>query len=285
MLTETTQQLDGHFCRMINLDTQQNQLLLTNYGDSALHIIDTNGNLIRVMNLSGWLSQVFSVCSNVSNSEIFVNCYGNGVFVFDKDFNYLRKFGKGIMGFTSFMFIDHTTREKRLYASNYQKNQIGVWHSGRGELIDTIKLDRPDFMILANNFIYVTSSTSWSFEWKRDDRVLTSIHNGSNCIFELDKSTHRLIREIKFEYWLEPRGLQFDSNFNILTLAYELDQTSRVISETRSIFVINKWGNCVNKIKLYSFDNLFWDMIVIENKLLILYQNQIKSIEFFNTSY
>jgi hypothetical protein len=284
MLTETSQQLEGHFCRMLSLDRKQNHLLLTNYGDGALNIIDTNGNLIRIVNLSGWLSQVFSVCSNVSTNEIFVNCYGNGVFVFDKDFNYLRNFGKGIMGFTSFMILDHKTRERRLYASNYQKNQIGVWHSGLGKLIETIKLDRPDFMVLINNSIYVTSSTSWSFEWKLDDRVLTSIHNGSNGIYELDKNTYELIKEIKFDYWLEPRGLQYDSNFNILTLAYELDPATRVISETRSIFVINKWGNCVNKIKLYSFDNLFWDMLVIENKLLVLYQNQIKTIEFYYSS-
>ena len=159
------------------------------------------------------------------------------------------------------MTIDLVSEDNHLYLSHTNRDRISVY-SEDGELIDTFLIDAPHFTEIDNEFLYVISYTYYE-EFNRVEKI-----NGSNCIFVLDKLSHEIVNKIIFD-WLQPQGLCFDDNYNIITVAYELDEDNTRLDSY--LYVIDKRNyKILNKIPSFA-PTFLLDMKSIDNGKVVFF--------------
>jgi hypothetical protein len=156
-------------------------------------------------------------------------------------------------------------------------NELTVWNIDEQRIIKEVKLDRPEYVQLKNDKIYVTSALSFeTVDNKKNSTV--KLKSGSNCIFVLDKLSLNIERTIEFDDWLQPAGLYIDSDENILTTAYLWDK-NRVKSECRYLFFINQNDIVEDRLCLNDIKN-FDDMTIQDDKAIFYVWQALKIIEF-----
>lgn len=244
-----------------------NQIAVTDWEDYSLKIFDLNGQLFKRIDLV----QIFTgpgprvICSN--NNHIYLATNGPGISFFDEKFNYIGKTALEVYLLCPFyLLFDDSSQD--FYISDDSHELVLKWNVLNKTSFQSKKLSKPNFMRCIQNYLFVTSGT----DWDTDKEIVTQydIFEGLNCIYVLDKNNLDILNEIKRDDWLGPNGLEVDSNKNLLTTAFELNNEKRV-SQNRFLFVLNIDGECLNKVKL-GFDNLMWihDMFLLETKLFIL---------------
>jgi hypothetical protein len=164
-------------------------------------------------------------------------------------------------------YLLHDDSSRNFYVSDDSQEIILKWNTLTKELQKSKKLSRPNFMRYIQNYLFVTSGT----DWDTDKEIITQndIFEGLNCVYVLNKNNLDLLYEIKRDDWLGPSGLEVDSNKNLLTTAFELNN-NRQVAQNRCLFVLNTDGECLNKIQL-EINNLSWihDMLLLKTKLII----------------
>jgi hypothetical protein len=133
------------------------------------------------------------------------------------------------------------------YVSNTQKNTLYVLKrksTNIGPLLISVHLSRPKQSKAANKRIFIVSDTTFS----ETNGKLEGITGGENCVYELDISSLKIEKKIRFDDWLAPKNLWIDKDFMIYTIAYDLSPSKHI--GYQSIFIINPDGYCTRKISL-----------------------------------
>lgn len=252
------------------------ELIVTDIGASSLIIVDYEGNLLNEpFNPDNLLDDPLSICVS-SNREIYVGDSKQfKIFVFDSSFRYKCEFGdEDTLGVPNYIRCD-VEQNDELYVSHYNTNLVTVWDNYI--LAHRIDIEAPlDIAISKDNF-YISSAIR--FEVKEDaPNELKNINNGLNSIFILSKLTFEVLKTIQMN-WLSPGGLFLDSNLNIYTVAYELNE-EKYKSEFKYLFIIDKNGNCLKKIQLDELKGIT-DMVVVDDKIMFCAdQNCIRTFQF-----
>lgn len=263
--------------RMVYLKNK-NKILVTDGHDNSLKIVDLDGQISDSKKIDKHLSYPAAICLS-NKEEIFVSSWKKkGIYVFDSELNYIRRFGKKQILFVDFMKCD--CANSFLYSTNFDQNSVTKYDYDSEELVKQTKIDAPIEIEILNDQLFICSLTK--YEENFNNKTLKRITSGSNCIFVLNKNSLEIIKKFSFENWLKPSGLQFDSNENILTLAYRLN--NQIIDDSRSLFLLDKNGNYLKETYLNDVQ-LIIDMLLVNNRLFILYEEQrglnfIKIIEF-----
>ena len=268
---------------LFNNDTE---IISTDGLNSRLNICDINGNLINKFNPNGILQHPMSICINdidPDNIEIYVGDYAlHKIVVFDVHFKELRDFGNQTLNVPEFIEIDRENFDNLLYVSDYRNNNITVWDRKAFDLKDVIEIDSPYKIKISNDKIFVVSPAQFDVLENIETGnglKLKKITKGSDCVFILDKISYHVLDTITFDDWLTPSSLYIDSNLNIYTVAYEIEKTSRTISQFKRLYIINKNGILIKKMQLDDIQ-VTADMIVLNNELIFSVNNELRMIQF-----
>ena len=212
------------------------------------------------------------------NDELFITEYSGDdkILIFDKEMKFKREFNIVKDLEVENIFIDLKSKDKRLYITDKDNNQITVWKSENGDYITTIKIDSPGHIEFNENSVFVTSITD--VDGNEETRKLNKIESGSNCIFELNKSNYEIINKIAFDNWIQPWGLCLDENSNIITTAFQLNE-NQIISEERYLYIIDRNKSILSKIDLGDWREVAYDMKYFDNKIVICFAKHLRIIE------
>jgi hypothetical protein len=258
------------------------ELALPDELNSLIHICDLNGNLINSINPDGLIDQPIGICvlsKDDGTEEIYIgDCSEHKIFVFDSNFTFKRNFGNESLKVPQYILVDGDDEiNKYIYASDYSNDEITVWNTENGELVDLIKVEAPFSIRFNAENLFVVSPAE--FKLSEGENKVEKIEKGGNCIFVIKKNKpFDVIREIKFEGWLCPSALYISNKLNIYTAAYDLNENG-IKSEFKNLFVFDFNGNILNKINL-NHVQIIGDMLVLENKLIFSVRNAIRILEF-----
>jgi WD40 repeat protein len=265
--------------RRISFLKSQNSLLVTDSRDGSLKLIDfRDGRLIDTLRHVKISSPG---CLDVNKKEhIFICDVSNwAVLVFELkegSLSLIREFKLSNVSFVSDIRINEEGNESLLYVSSIMDNRISIWNSENGEFVKSIKVNHPSYMEFSGDRFYVVSYTIC--EEITETNKFLRISEGLNCIFEFDKATFDLIRKIEICNWLRPNGLYLDSQLNIVTTAFEIDDGG-FISKNRFVYVIDQNGCLVHKIEIFGILRSYYIQF-IEQKLVASFDKSIKFIQF-----
>lgn len=258
----------------MTINQSQKRIIIVDNTENSLKFIDHNGNYIITHNLNNQVKSPFAIC--MTKNEIYIgSCETQEIYVFDTKYNLKRKFGKNVISNPYCMAIDEIN--DIAYIGDWETNKVYVWSLKKDELINNFTIDAPVAIKLTKEKLFILSRTTAKFN--EYTKKFEKIESGSNCIFSIDKlNNYRLIERIKFNNWICPAGLHYDTKNGFLyTIAYELDKDSKR-SNSRYLFVLDNKYDCIKKIYLNNVQFIS-DMTVIDNKLIFCVANAIKVIE------
>ena len=195
--------------------------------------------------------------------------------MFDSTFKFIKSIGDDLNGAYYLSIYSNS-----LLISEFKGDVLSIYNIDNGKLIKKIKVECPEHSTNDINNIYVVSDADC--EWDLNiRRKLIKIKKG-NSIIIISKSTLEITGKIQFNDWLFPCSIH-SSNDQIYTIAKELDDNS-IWSENYFLFQINKENKQITKkIELKDINN-FWDVIYLNNKVIIsgvnVKDNEIRTIEF-----
>ena len=230
------------------------KIVISDYMDKSLKIIDVNGNFQEKISQIGYLEKPWAISSN-SKNEIFVTDYEEkGIIKLDANFKFSRKIGDKTIRNACYMALD-PDNEDIMYLTHYIENRVSVWNISDNKYINSFGIDTPEYIQIKRNKIFLTSRTEVEYiEGRKEFRRITEgifklkfkknlysefLYIGSNCIFVLSKSNYSILNAIRIDEWIDPRGLYVDDNLNILTTAFKLDDENNR-SDWRYLFIINE---------------------------------------------
>ena len=185
-------------------------------------------------------------------------------------------FGKSVKSSTTYLCADNNN-SALIYSTHCLDNEFIVWNIDDEQIVAQLNLDKPEYIFVKYDKIYVTSSTMFEAEDSRKSSIV-KIKSGLNCLYIIDKWTMVMERKIEFRDWLQPSGLYVDDEETIYTTAYVWD-TNHVKSESKYLHTISKNGDIERKICLNGIKN-FDDMIIKSNKIIFYVWQALKIIEF-----
>ena len=159
------------------------------------------------------------------NDQILVGDQ-NKIVVFDSNFTFLRIIKINLADDYK-MKVDLTDHKSLLYISDINASEIAVILSHQNKIRNKICITRPEHMDFDENFLYVTSYPILHLNKK--SKQVGSIQSKSNCIFVLNKFNYDVVRTIKSDNWLGPKGLFIDQFSNILTVVDHLYNDRKLI--------------------------------------------------------
>lgn len=255
--------LDGITHSMI-ISNKTNELYICDCSSKTVEIYKIKENyeteMIRTIELEQWNKFPKAISINYYSNEIFIGGeYDAGICVFNKSFNFKRKFGQ-----MCFKDLDSMTTDKyMLYVTHRESNKLTKWHYRSGEKIKEINIDYPRSIIVKNNKIFVISGVYCDID---NNNNLISMKGGLNCILILGQKQMELLSCIKLDNWVGPENLKIDKFLNIYVTALKVDQT-KMVSENSTLFVFNEASTFVNEFNLTS--NEIYDIALFKNSIYI----------------
>jgi hypothetical protein len=260
----------------IAFDTIKNQILITDLKDKSIKKVTLNGQeIFSESNGNINFQSPYSICINSLNEICVYDWHLNSLFLFDENseqvselnLNNYFKNGKKLVNFMTF----DPQNPSFLYFTNTSENKVTLVDLKHKKFLDEKHLDSPYDIKLDNKNIYLTSSTSYSYDSviKRIGKIVT----GSNCIFILNKRNFQPVRTIKHPNWTKPKGLHVDCNGFIWTTAFKNDDV-----DVLNLFILNQNGEIINSIRL-NF-KVFSDFFLIEHKIFFCAGNSLRLIKF-----
>jgi len=251
-------------------------ILITDYEKGVIHKLDINLNYIEAINPNNCLKEPLGISVQRNQNEtIFVADYKlKKVFMFDSTFKFIKSIGDDLNGAYYLSIYSNS-----LLISEFKGDVLSIYNIQNGKLIKKIKVSCPRHATNDINNIYVVTHADCECDWNKSK--LIKIIKG-NFINIISKSTLEITGKIQFNDWLFPRSIHL-SNDQIYTIAHELDDNS-IWSENYFLFQINKENKQITKkIELKDINN-FWDVIYLNNKVIIggvndIY-NDIRTIKF-----
>lgn len=258
---------------MIYLD-YRNQILLSDYKDSSLKIVDIDaGNLVETIK-NEYLITPMCLCTNSLN-ELFVFCDKRQLIcILNEKFELIKLIND--IPTVAGMCIDKEN-EDNLYFTQWELNKLSLISIENEKIIKSIDLNQPKNILMRRNKLYVISFTEWDYTVS-SKRMLKEVVSGDNSIFILDKVKLEILNKIKFQEWLSPRGIHIDKNENIWTLAFKLDQQKNY-SKYKHLFGVNKYGYVIQSLELNDVEWLA-DVLFLPKKLVLCDGNWVKIIKF-----
>lgn len=246
---------------------------LIDYISKNVHIFSKDGTYLSEENADDMLIKP-SCISTDKNGKIFIGDYGlHQILVFDSDLNFEKRLGpvEFPLGITT------ENSNNLVYVTDCQNSFIYVLNQESNEdeyVLLKKRIDSPSYIKESEDRLFVISFTEYE---TKNDRILSRITQGSNCIFVLHKANLKVEKTIKFDRWLCPKGLHLDYDKNILTIAHLVDLNSN-ISNHPFIFLINQNGNCLKAIELYSIKQVD-NFIYFDKRLFTCYSNEINLVQ------
>lgn len=234
------------------------QIVITDWKDECLKVIDLNGNFIGKFNANLQFFLPYAICiSNKNEIFVAVQCICS-IYVFNSNFEYIKEFNKKLLKTPFSMAIDDNL--DHLYASDYYNNIVFIFDSDTGEFFNQLLIKKPKHIAVNEKHIFIIS--------KNTINVITKT-----------PPDYEIIQNIEFNNWYLPRSLYLDTQFNtysdnlmkVFTMAYDVDNKDNV-SQTLFLFLINQNNfNCIQKTNL----NLtkLNDMIIIDRKVIVISEN------------
>jgi hypothetical protein len=275
-------QISSRDLTRIAFNKNTNQLLITDSKEKSIKKINLIGDLeqtIKPMSLNeSILEAPYSICINFLNEICIYDWNMNSILIFDEIFNLqaqidLNKYiqhGKVM----NYMVFD-TLNPYILYFTNTSGNKVQSIDIKTTKLLNEVQLDSPFDVKIDNEYLYVTSSTSFGQDSMR--KKIGKIINGSNCIFILNKGTFELVKTIRHQNWVKPKGIHVDFNGFIWTTAFKTDELNDCISDFLYLFILNFNGEILNSICLNL--KVFSDFFVIERKIFFCAANCLRLVK------
>lgn len=243
----------------------KNRILITDCDGKQLKVISIeNGELLWSYNPKSLLQQPAAICST-KNGLYVGDCSRHEILYFDYDLNHLQSFAKDLVKSPNSLEYDNGT----LFVSDWTNDSLAAVNAQNGVLLNQITIDSPEHLKVYQSKLFVISGIT--IEIKKGTRKIDRITKGSNCIYIINKTSLKLINEIKLPNWLSPTGLHVDSSSGcLLTTAHLLDDSSN-ISDNRFLFLFNELGSLVKQIQLDI--NITVDFIYFNKKLVTCVDN------------
>jgi hypothetical protein len=257
----------------LGLVLNKKKFYLIDYMSKNVHKFSEDGTYLSEVNPDDMLVKPSCICTD-KNGKIFIGDYGlHQILVFDSDLKFEKKLGpiEYPLGITT------ENSHNLVYVTDCQNGFIYVLNQESYEdeyILLKKRIDSPSYIKESENKLFVISFTQYE---TLNDRKLSKISQGSNCIFVLDKANLQVEKKIKFDRWLCPKGLYLDVDMNILTIAHLVDVNTN-ISNHPFIFLINQNGNCLKAIELYSVKQVD-NFIYFDRKLFTCYLNEINLVQ------
>ena len=256
------------------------ELLVSDELKGLIHIFDLNGTLIDSVNPDNILHQPLGLFVSINENEeeeIYVGDFiQHKIFVFNSNFDLLKQFGDDDkLKIPQFLAMDFSNveKEKKLFISDTENDEITVWDIESGKFIDKIEIASPFNIKFTDEFLFVVGCVN-SIEV--EDKI--EITKGFNGIFVFNKiSPHNLIRKIEFNNWIASSGLHIDCNMNLYTVAYEM--VGNIKSKFKTLFIFDLDGKNIKKIYLENVQAI-GDLLIQQNKLFLVAYNCIRLIDF-----
>ncbi len=252
---------------------KNDKILISDYIDKSIKCIDLTAGEIDTIKNEYKVQQPWSLCVNSKNETYFGDLVGNKIVVFDNDMKFKRDleipFKASNISFDLF--------DNKLYIAHWLNNQVTVCDEAKG-LANHFYLDSPLYMEFSRDRVFIVSYTE--YDTTTGTNNLLRIKKGANCIFVFNKNNgYEVETIIRFDTkWLAPVGLYIESNGNILTTAFKVDENA-LISKNRYLFIISPNGEIQREIELDGISNCN-SMSFNRNKLVVSYDKYFKIIEF-----
>lgn len=239
---------------------------MTDYSNKDVKILSKDGTLLGTINPKNKLISPLAICTN-KREDIFIgDCTRNQIYMFDSSFNFIKSFDNNLVKYPNSMVYDDDS--DLIYVTDFVENFIYMIDSKTGELVKSANIDSPAHIRLLQDSVVVLSGS------KTEGTKLTK---GSNAVFVLNKQTLKLMKTIKLEKWLMPRGLYVDECQTIITTA--VPALEPIESTNRYILVLNHNGQCLRSFES-NLRNLNDFVLFNKNKLLACVDDEINIIEF-----
>ena len=236
--------------------SETDKIVLIDAESKCLIQCDSDGKLVQKFKIKHIIDSPLTVCTNLKN-EIFIGG-SKKVAVFDKGINCLRKFKIKYKGSTDMTYDEET---HNLYIANQQYGMITVWNGKSGDFQCKFEVEKPYNVRVNEKYLIVLSHSIC------ESTRLSKSKKLKNYIFLFEKSADfSLVKIIKLNEWMHPRGLFIDRNCNILTTGFE--KKENIISSTRFFYVFDFNGNCI--FKKDSHINFITDLLIINRKKLFV---------------
>jgi hypothetical protein len=254
------------------------KLLITDYKAQLIYIFDLNGNLLKSAKPNDKLNKPLGIC--ILDNEIYIgNCEVDKpqIFVYDFIFRLKRKFGDLNLSSPQDLMIDKEYNKNNLYVSDCFNDKITIWEAKSGMFIGKIDIEAPVEINFTKQSLYALSGIILG-NVKIINNKVEKIIKGGNCIYEIDKNSLEIKRKIIGE-WFSPGGiLKLLFNGNLQTTAYTFDK-NRIKSEFRYLLTLDKNGRILSQILLDDIQSIS-DVAVVDNKIIITFNNTMKIFEF-----
>ena len=267
-----------------------NRISLFNNGKNLL-MTDCQKNLLISCDLNGQKENVISLDKNLvcprglfvsSKEEIYILDYLSGsIFIFNNEFQLIKRIGENLIR-PSYLSVD--LESQLIYISHLLSDEIIVSDITYGKLIGKINVKRPLHSKIYQDKLFVISMVNCDVDRKK----VLEIKSG-NFISVINRKKLEIIQTLRFKDWFDPWSLHLTSDFNLYTIAKEIDKEG-FISENYFLFKVHSNSfssnfNIKEKIKLENISS-FNDALYLENKIILCgvgnneFSNQIKIIQF-----
>lgn len=250
-----------------------NQILITDNDESILRSIDLKGKHLKSYGLNTG-SKPSTFCMNLNGDLVYVaDMERKKIEIYKQpNFEYITEFGDSNIKKPDSMRIDNETN--LLYITEYDSNYVSVWCLETHKYRTQIKIDSPAQIQIMEDKILVISESDFEHV-KTTGRI--RITKGSNSIFVINKQTNEVEHKIKLDDWFDPCGLCVDSNLNIITTAFELDN-DKYVSQKRFLYIFDR---NLKLIKKFPIDiDYFTDMLLSDRKIFICSYDNLRIVEF-----
>lgn len=250
-----------------------NRLLVTDEFSREVKFTDLLGNFLTATNPENVLVRPYAICVNSRNQIIIGDRGREGIFLFNSQFEFLLHFGKNFKNTISYMRCD-PLNASTLYVTHCNDNELTIWDLDRQKLSMETKLDKPEYLAITSDKIFVTSCTCHEYNEKRK-KFVEKLKSGSNCIFILDKFNLNVLQLIKYNDWLQPGGLHVDVKHQIIVTTAYIINGDKSQSDSRYLFFIDYENQniqdkiCLNDVKIFD------DMTMYDNNKFVFYVWQV----------
>jgi hypothetical protein len=222
----------------------KNRIIITDCDGKQLKTVSlSTGELLWSYNPKSLLQQPAAICST-KNGLYVGDCSRHEILYFDIDLNHLQTFAKDLVNSPNSLEYDNGT----LFVSDWSNDSLLAFNAQKGVLLNQISIDSPEHLKVYQSKLFIISGIT--IEIKKGTRIIDRITKGSNCIYVLNKTSLKVINEIKLSNWLSPTGLHVDTSSGcLLTTAHLLDD-SLCISDNRYLFLFDEFGSLIRQIQL-----------------------------------
>lgn len=243
--------------------------MLADHNDASLKLLTLGGNLINIIKPLNNRNQPimkapWSIAINSLNHVYIYDFLLKTIFIFEGYyFDLIDKIE--FIHDATFMACD-TEMPSYLYTIDSHQMMLNLFDSNTKMKLRDADLFKPWDMKLNKDKIFIISLAQWHYENSENTKISTI--DFGNFIYVIDKLTFEKIQIIKCDEWLGPRGLHIDSENNLWTLAFKLNE-NRIKSKYRYLFMIDQSGMIVNKAYCERIDQ-FNDFVATDKILLFI---------------